>query len=239
VLKSDVEGLIQLKCNLSGMPQCEFGLNDKLLIDNEKAAGKQVKTASISLEDLTFHQCVRLNRFDTERVVNFVPPDGTFILMKYRTSDRIIVPFRIVSHAKQAAETRVTYEVTVIAEFDAKLYATKVTVRIPTPENVALAKISTKGQGKAKYVAEQKAIVWRIRKFTGQMELTLRANVDLMAQGTSKPWDRPPISMDFSVPMFAASGMKIRYVRVNEKSGYEPMKWVRYATTAGSYLRRI
>jgi len=149
------------------------------------------------------------------------------------------VPFRIVSHAKQVGETRVGYEVTVISEFDAKLFANKVIVKIPTPTNVALCKISTKGHGKAKYSAEHNAIIWRIRKFTGQAELTLRATVDLISHGNPKPWDRPPISMEFAVPMFAASGMKIRYVRVNEKSGYDPQKWVRYVTTGGSYLRRI
>ena len=36
------------------------------------------------LQDVTFHQCVNLGRFNTEKVVNFVPPDGEFELMKYR-----------------------------------------------------------------------------------------------------------------------------------------------------------
>ncbi len=30
---------------------------------------------------------------------------------RYRTADRIVVPFRIVSHAKQVGDTRVSYEV--------------------------------------------------------------------------------------------------------------------------------
>ena len=35
-------------------------------------------------QDVTFHQCVNLGRFNTEKVVSFVPPDGEFELMKYR-----------------------------------------------------------------------------------------------------------------------------------------------------------
>jgi len=35
-----------------------------------------------------FHQCVNLGRFNTEKVVSFVPPDGEFELMKYRCQAR-------------------------------------------------------------------------------------------------------------------------------------------------------
>lgn len=35
VLRNDVVGSIMVKCYLSGMPECKFGLNDKLLLDNE------------------------------------------------------------------------------------------------------------------------------------------------------------------------------------------------------------
>jgi hypothetical protein len=37
---------------------------------------------TIELDDVTFHQCVNLTRFNTEKTVSFVPPDGEFELMK-------------------------------------------------------------------------------------------------------------------------------------------------------------
>ena len=40
------------------------------------------------VQDVTFHQCVNLGRFNTEKVVSFVPPDGEFELMKYRCQAR-------------------------------------------------------------------------------------------------------------------------------------------------------
>lgn len=40
VLRAYVDGKIQLKCQLSGQPQCEFGMNDKLLVEKEKQMGK-------------------------------------------------------------------------------------------------------------------------------------------------------------------------------------------------------
>ena len=38
VLRSEVVGKIVMKAYLTGMPECRFGLNDKLLISNEKKA---------------------------------------------------------------------------------------------------------------------------------------------------------------------------------------------------------
>jgi len=52
-----------------------------------KGAKKEKKGASdkksIAIDDLTFHQCVKLTKFDSERAISFVPPDGEFELMKY------------------------------------------------------------------------------------------------------------------------------------------------------------
>lgn len=42
-----------------------------------------LRGTGIELADITFHQCVKLGKFDSDRTISFVPPDGEFILMKY------------------------------------------------------------------------------------------------------------------------------------------------------------
>ena len=32
----------------------------------------------ITIDDMKFHHCVRMTRFDRERSITFVPPDGNF-----------------------------------------------------------------------------------------------------------------------------------------------------------------
>lgn len=81
VLRSEILGAVKMKCNLTGMPELKLGLNDKTLFE---MTGKQSRNKLIDLEDVKFHQCVRLNKFDTERLITFVPPDGDFELMSYR-----------------------------------------------------------------------------------------------------------------------------------------------------------
>lgn len=41
------------------------------------------------MEDIKFHQCVRLNKFETERLITFIPPDGEFDLMSYRLDTHV------------------------------------------------------------------------------------------------------------------------------------------------------
>ncbi len=40
VLRTDVQGKIVMKTFLSGMPECKFGLNDKLMIDKDSGKAK-------------------------------------------------------------------------------------------------------------------------------------------------------------------------------------------------------
>ena len=44
------------------------------------------KSKSVELEDVKFHQCVRLSRFENDRTISFIPPDGEFELMSYRSA---------------------------------------------------------------------------------------------------------------------------------------------------------
>ena len=46
--------------------------------------------------------------------------------------------------------------------------------------------------------------------------------------------------MQFTIPMWPASGLKVRFLNVQEhKLQYKSIKWVRYVTHAGDYLIRI
>lgn len=67
----------------------------------------------VQLEDCTFHRCVRLRTFDSDRTITFVPPDGEFELMKYRITDNINLPFRILPVIEEAGRTRMLINVKV------------------------------------------------------------------------------------------------------------------------------
>ena len=68
---------------LSGMPELKLGLNDKAFFE---AQGRSSKSRAVEFDDIKFDQCVRLSKFENERVISFVPPDGDFELISYRYS---------------------------------------------------------------------------------------------------------------------------------------------------------
>jgi len=53
------------------------------------------------------------------------------------------------------------------------------------------------------------------------------------------PWNRAPVSMEFQIPMFTSSGLRVRFLKIVDKSGYKPIKWIRYITKAGDFQFRI
>ncbi|KXG49976.1 Clathrin adaptor, mu subunit [Penicillium griseofulvum] len=254
VLRADVNGQIVMRAYLTGTPECKFGLNDRLLLDtgetssnmnnpggdNGLGTSKTTRAAagSVTLEDCQFHQCVKLGRFDADRIISFVPPDGEFELMRYRATENVNLPFKVHPIVREIGTTKVEYSVAIKANYSSKLFATNVVIRIPTPLNTAKTTERT-SQGRAKYEPEQNNIVWKIARFSGQSEYVLNAEATLTSMTHQKTWSRPPLSLSFSLLMFTSSGLLVRYLKVFEKSNYSSVKWVRYMTRAGSYEIRF
>lgn len=90
VLRQEVTGQVQMNTKLTGMPECKFGLNDKLVIEKEAST-----KPGVEIDDCTFHRCVRLGKFDADRTITFIPPDGEFELMRYRVTENVNLPFKI------------------------------------------------------------------------------------------------------------------------------------------------
>lgn len=224
VLRSEVLGKMVLKTYLSDMPELRLGLND-------------------AAEDTTFHQCVNLGTYETNKVVTFVPPDGEFELMRYRCQDNINLPFKVLSVFNDSGRTRLEINVTIKSTFSVKLSASNVVVIVPVPDNTSKTKILVTA-GKAKYDATKKGLVWKVGNFQGEGEHTLRAEVLLLANTraeANKPWARPPISMQFNVQQFSASGLHVAYLNIFERkmgSAYKVKKWVRKVVKSGDYLTR-
>jgi hypothetical protein len=92
-----------MKCQLTGMPELKLGLNDKALFEAQGKAAGAKKAVELEVrgggvvdlarllatrrpclhpssrthtQDIKFHQCVRLTRFESDRTISFVPPDG-------------------------------------------------------------------------------------------------------------------------------------------------------------------
>jgi len=250
VLSAHVSGKVVMKSYLSGMPECKFGMNDKIVVDKQSKSSVPDTTAAdakknssktgIAIDDCTFHQCVKLSKFETERSISFIPPDGEFELMRYRTTKDISLPFRVIPLVREVGRTRMEVKVVLKSNFKPSLIGQKIEVRIPTPPTTAGVQVVCM-KGKARYKASENAIVWRIKRMNGMKESQISAEIELMQTKETKKWARPPISLNFEVP-FACSGLKVRYLKVFEPklnySDQDVIKWVRYISRSGLYETR-
>ena len=111
VLRSEILGAVKLKCYLSGMPELRLGLNDKAMFET---TGRATRGKAVEMEDVKFHQCVRLSRFENDRTISFIPPDGEFELMSYRLNTQV-KPLIWVESDVRSHSARIEYTIKVSA----------------------------------------------------------------------------------------------------------------------------
>ena len=246
VLRSEILGTLKMKTFLTGMPELKLGLNDKLTLDvassSSTGAAKPSTTArSVEMEDIKFHQCVRLSRFENDRTISFIPPDGEFELMSYRLSTPVKPLIWIETVVdRSSSRTRIEYMVKAKSQYKARSMANNVEILIPVPSDVDSPNFKT-SIGSIKYLPGKDAMVWTIKQFAGQKDYIMTASFGLpsVASETKDAYQKRPINVKFEIPYFTVSGVTVRYLKIVEKSGYQALPWVRYITQNGEYQLRM
>ena len=120
VLHSEIIGCILMKSFLSGMPELKLGLNDKLMFEATGRSTARIK--AVELEDIKFHQCVRLARFENDRTISFIPPDGEFELMSYRLNTAVKPLIWVEAVVEPHSHSRIEYMVKAKSQFKSRLF---------------------------------------------------------------------------------------------------------------------
>ncbi|XP_069774160.1 AP-3 complex subunit mu-2 isoform X2 [Narcine bancroftii] len=71
---AEIQGVIDACVKLTGMPDLTLSFMNPRLLD-----------------DVSFHPCVRFKRWEAERILSFIPPDGNFRLLSYHVSSQNLV----------------------------------------------------------------------------------------------------------------------------------------------------
>jgi len=226
VVSSEVQGVVEVNCRLSGMP-------DLLLIFTEPEL----------IDDCSFHPCVRYNRFERDKVVSFVPPDGKFELMRYRvnTPHLVVAPLFCTPQINMPATSNNgsvnislgKRTVTSLISKKKKNTITNVEVNFAFPKSVRTADL--KGStGEVIYDEAAKTVKWKVGKLHSNKNASLTGA--LMLEG-ARPEESPTLELGWEVPMTSVSGLAISSLNMsNEK--YTPYKGVRTITRAGKFQVR-
>lgn len=245
VLHSEILGAVKMRSFLSGMPELKLGLNDKLMF--EATGRSQAKGKSVELEDIKFHQCVRLARFENDRTISFIPPDGEFDLMTYRLNTHVKPLIWVEAVVEPHKGSRIEYMIKTKSQFKSRSVANNVEIIIPVPPDVDSPSFKS-SVGTVTYLPDKDSIVWNIKQYHGGREYLMRAHFGLPSIQASDDSDakkkgenswKAPIRVTFEIPYFTVSGIQVRYLKIIEKSGYQALPWVRYITANGDYQLRM
>jgi len=245
LLRSEIVGSVKIRCFLSGMPDLRLGLNDRVQFDsnssdaNTERPSTGGKGKTIEMEDVTFHQCVKLTQFENNKIISFVPPDGEFELMTYRLNTNVKPLIWVEARVESYKSSRVEYLVKAKSQFKPRSTANNVQIFIPVPPDADSPKFKA-SIGTVEYAPEKNSIVWTIKQFQGAREYLLRAHFGLPSiTDEENPASKPPITVKFEIPYFTVSGIQVRYLKIVEKSNYQALPWVRYITQSGDYQIKL
>uniref|UniRef100_A0A8C6TUT8 Adaptor related protein complex 3 subunit mu 1 n=1 Tax=Neogobius melanostomus TaxID=47308 RepID=A0A8C6TUT8_9GOBI len=218
---AEIQGAIEACVRLTGIPDLTLSFMNPRLLD-----------------DVSFHPCVRFKRWEAERVLSFIPPDGNFTLMTYHISSQNLVAIPVyvkqnISFFDTASCGRL--DITIGPKQTMGKMVEGLSVTIPMPKSVHSANL-TATQGSYTFDLATKVLVWDIGKLNPQKLPNLKGSLSIQS-GVPKPEENPSLSIGLKVQQLAISGIKVnRLDMYGEK--YKPFKGVKYVTKAGKFQVR-
>eukprot|EP01113_Clastostelium_recurvatum_P044457 TRINITY_DN750_c0_g1_i1.p1 TRINITY_DN750_c0_g1~~TRINITY_DN750_c0_g1_i1.p1 ORF type:complete len:415 (+),score=112.24 TRINITY_DN750_c0_g1_i1:51-1295(+) len=217
VISAEASGEVQTNCKLSGMPDLT------LVFSNPH-----------SLDDVSFHPCVRYNRWEVEKVLSFIPPDGTFKLMNYRVKGQLQMPIYVkpqINFTESGGRVNVMVGIKNVGN-DKPVEG--VVITIPFPKSILSTNLSA-NVGAVNYDEVTKICTWNIGKIPRDKTPQLQGSVSL-PPGGPPPDGNPTLTAQFKIMMYASSGIKVSSLACSER--YKPYKGVRTITKAGKFQIR-
>uniref|UniRef100_A0A7C9E5C8 MHD domain-containing protein n=1 Tax=Opuntia streptacantha TaxID=393608 RepID=A0A7C9E5C8_OPUST len=247
ILTSEIDGTIQMKSYLSGNPEIRLALNEDVTIGRSGSSAYGYSSSgsgAVILDDCNFHESVHLDSFDLDRTLSLVPPDGEFPVMNYRMTQEFKPPFRINALIEEAGSLKAEVILKIRAEFSSSATANTILVQMPLPSYTSRVSFELEpgavGQT-TDFKEANKRLEWSLKKIVGGAEHTLRAKLTFSQESHGNlTKEAGPVSMNFTIPMYNASRLQVKYLQIAKKSkAYNPYRWVRYVTQANSYVARL
>ncbi|RHY11116.1 hypothetical protein DYB25_007820 [Aphanomyces astaci] len=208
MLQCEVHGAIHGNCRLSGVPDLTMVFRDPSVID-----------------DCSFHPCVRYARYEHDRVISFVPPDGVFEVR----FNHVVPPIY--------CQPSITYDKPPNhggiggGAIDLVLLQRNMPTLVSTskkglrPEDVSV-----------EVIFPSATLKWTVKWSKKVLSPTCHGTIVLHANA-SIPDEKPVVLLHFGVPLSSVSGLLVEsLVLSNEK--YKPYKGVRTLTKTGRFQIR-
>uniref|UniRef100_A0A8B9K3R5 MHD domain-containing protein n=1 Tax=Astyanax mexicanus TaxID=7994 RepID=A0A8B9K3R5_ASTMX len=247
LMKADVEGEIRVKCYLPTCSEMRIGLNEEFSIGKSQLRGYGM---AVRVDECSFHQAVKLDEFDTYRILKVCPSQGEQTLMQYQLSDELpcAPPFRLFPTVEKDYGNRLLIFLKLRCDLPPKRYITSHkyiylhNFPIITLIHFSLYSLSqelSSPDQTADLQLKNKAILWSIPRFPGGAQLSALFKVEVPGLSSASLLEVGPVSMSFELPKHTCTGLQIRFLRLSPTHPGLSQRWVRYVTHSDSYTIRI
>ncbi|EPZ34663.1 Clathrin adaptor, mu subunit domain-containing protein [Rozella allomycis CSF55] len=219
---SSMELCTEIWCNskLSGMPVVSVSFNNPNTIVNSR-----------------LHQCVKLKKFETEKILNFVPPDGNFNLLKFVTTPVNVpkLPFQVVANLtryENSVGKLIVKAKSTIANKKFEFFR----VRLCLPDQITIGRIETKT---GKYARKEKIdVIFAAKTYTAKLSGMGKYSSLNIYDIVGDLEKLVSIEVAFSLKHFSLSNLKISSVQVTGEN-YKVTKGVKSSVKSGHIEVRI
>lgn len=231
VVSFEVFGSIHVNCRLSGTPDLTLVFKDPSVMDA-----------------CSFHPCVRYARYERDRVLSFIPPDGTFELMTYKVAalSHLVPPIYVqprmtfndpslppdTGHLEVIVGARPMP--TLVTNVKGGIQVEDIIVDVPfSASSVRAVEVDTQS-GTCLFNEPKKRVRWTIGKMGKKASNPQMTGKILLNPADPNPGVHPSLLLHFKVPMSTVSGLGVETLLItNEK--YKPYKGVRTLTKSGNF----
>lgn len=217
---AEIQGYVDCCIKLSGMPDLTLSFVNPRIFD-----------------DVSFHPCVRFKRWESERILSFIPPDGNFRLMSYHVSSQnvVAIPIYLRHNLLLRPGEPGKLDLTVGPKTTLGRVLDNVKLDICLPKSVSSCSLVV-NQGKYTFDSVTKILQWDV----GRIDVTKLPNIrgTMTTSGSTSSESNPCINVQFTISQLAVSGLKVnRLDMYGEK--YKPFKGVKYLTKGGKFQVRM
>ncbi|XP_041658133.1 AP-4 complex subunit mu-1 [Cheilinus undulatus] len=239
VMKADIEGEIKVKCYMPSCSEMRIGLNEEFSIGKSQLRGYG---SSVRVDECSFHQAVRLDEFDSNRILRLCPSQGEQTVMQYQLSDDLpsAPPFRLFPTIERDSGGRLLMYLKLRCDLPPKSAAINVCASIPVPKgSLSLSQELSSPDQSAELKLQSRAVEWKIPRFTGGTQLSALFKLEVPGLSSASMLEVGPVGLSFELPKLTATGLQIRFLRLSPVQPGPSQRWVRYVTHSDSYIIRV
>lgn len=186
-------------------------------------------------DDVSLHPCVRYNRWESSKILSFIPPDGSFTLMNYNINSQVVPIPIYIKHTIQMKGDSGSLDITVGPKTTLGGTLENVKLNIMFPKNTVSCSLIA-SQGKHFFDQNTKIFNWDVGKIDVQKLPNIRGNI---TRNSDVKESTPSINVQFEISQIALSGLRVNKLDVYGDLNYRPFKGVKYLTKAGRFQIRL